>query len=220
MILLSSAAAWLATAARTLAVTALVLLASGVARGTPAAAQEAGSLFATAAEGSQIKVDHSIWTGLLAKYVKRNSDGLNEVDYAAFRAADLAPLRQYLCFARRASIRRPSTGPSSSPSLRICTTPRRSRSCSTTIPSPRSRTSRSVERFFPIVTGGPWKKKVVELSGTPLSLDDIEHGLLRPIFQDPRTHYALNCALDRLPEPPHGSFHRRETGRTAQRSGA
>ena len=29
---------------------------------------------------------------------------------------------------------------------------------------------------------------------TDLSLDDIEHGILRPIFRDPRVHYAVNCA--------------------------
>jgi hypothetical protein len=27
-----------------------------------------------------------------------------------------------------------------------------------------------------------------------LSLDDIEHGLIRPIFKDPRIHFAVNCA--------------------------
>ena len=26
------------------------------------------------------------------------------------------------------------------------------------------------------------------------SLDDIEHRILRPIWRDPRTHYAVNCA--------------------------
>lgn len=41
---------------------------------------------------------------------------------------------------------------------------------------------------------GPWKDKRVEVLGTPLSLDDIEHGILRPTFGDPRVHYAVNCA--------------------------
>ncbi len=42
--------------------------------------------------------------------------------------------------------------------------------------------------------GGPWKAKVVKIKGVELSLDDIEHGILRPIFKDPRIHYAVNCA--------------------------
>ena len=44
------------------------------------------------------------------------------------------------------------------------------------------------------LTGGPWKAKVIKLQGVELSLDDIEHGIMRPIFKDPRVHYAVNCA--------------------------
>ena len=32
------------------------------------------------------------------------------------------------------------------------------------------------------------------VEGEELSLDDIEHRILRPIWQDPRIHYAVNCA--------------------------
>lgn len=41
---------------------------------------------------------------------------------------------------------------------------------------------------------GPWDKKLLQVDGQDLSLNDIEHRILRPIFQDPRLHYALNCA--------------------------
>ncbi|OYY71806.1 DUF547 domain-containing protein [Sphingomonas sp. 28-63-12] len=41
---------------------------------------------------------------------------------------------------------------------------------------------------------GPWDRKVVTVKGMTLSLNDIEHGILRPIFRDPRTHFAINCA--------------------------
>lgn len=41
---------------------------------------------------------------------------------------------------------------------------------------------------------GPWGKELVEVAGEPLSLDDIEHRILRPIWRDPRVHYAVNCA--------------------------
>ena len=40
----------------------------------------------------------------------------------------------------------------------------------------------------------PWKTKRYKVGGETLSLDDIEHGLLRPIFKDPRIHFAVNCA--------------------------
>jgi hypothetical protein len=41
---------------------------------------------------------------------------------------------------------------------------------------------------------GPWKKKVVSLKGEKVSLDNIEHKILRPRFKDPRVHFAINCA--------------------------
>lgn len=41
---------------------------------------------------------------------------------------------------------------------------------------------------------GPWGKKLVSVEGEMLSLNDIEHRILRPIWQDNRVHYAVNCA--------------------------
>ena len=45
--------------------------------------------------------------------------------------------------------------------------------------------------FFAI---GPWDKKLITVEGEDLSLNDIEHRILRPIWRDPRIHYAVNCA--------------------------
>lgn len=41
---------------------------------------------------------------------------------------------------------------------------------------------------------GPWNKKIAEVEGKKLSLNDIEHRILRPIWNDKRIHYAVNCA--------------------------
>ncbi len=43
---------------------------------------------------------------------------------------------------------------------------------------------------------GPWKREWVPLLGRTMSLDDIEHGTLRVRgrFDDPRIHFAVNCA--------------------------
>ena len=40
----------------------------------------------------------------------------------------------------------------------------------------------------------PWKKKISRINGELLTLDEIEHEILRPRFQDPRIHFAVNCA--------------------------
>jgi hypothetical protein len=45
-----------------------------------------------------------------------------------------------------------------------------------------------------LFTRGPWGAKLVAVEGEKLSLDDLEHRILRPIWKDPRLHYAVNCA--------------------------
>jgi len=40
----------------------------------------------------------------------------------------------------------------------------------------------------------PWGKQRFTLGGHRVSLDEIEHGLIRPLFKDPRIHFAVNCA--------------------------
>jgi hypothetical protein len=46
----------------------------------------------------------------------------------------------------------------------------------------------------------PWDKKFIDLKGTMYSLNQIEHEILRPKFQDPRIHFAVNCASYSCPK--------------------
>jgi hypothetical protein len=65
-------------------------------------------------------------------------------------------------------------------------------------------TVREVLRFYPVASirdissgffsFGPWDKELIEVEGEQLTLNDIEHRILRPIWRDARIHYALNCA--------------------------
>ena len=41
---------------------------------------------------------------------------------------------------------------------------------------------------------GPWKREVVTVEGETLSLDNIEHDILRVDFATPYIHYMVNCA--------------------------
>jgi len=45
----------------------------------------------------------------------------------------------------------------------------------------------------------PWKKKIARIDGDLLTLDEIEHDILRPQFRDPRVHFAINCAAKSCP---------------------
>lgn len=43
-------------------------------------------------------------------------------------------------------------------------------------------------------SGGPWKQPVIKWLGKSITLDTLENEILRPTFQDPRVHFAINCA--------------------------
>lgn len=45
----------------------------------------------------------------------------------------------------------------------------------------------------------PWALKVVNLFGKTISLDTVEHGMIRKNYDDPRVHFALVCAARGCP---------------------
>ena len=45
----------------------------------------------------------------------------------------------------------------------------------------------------------PWGQKFIRLKKGVFSLDDIEHKILRPVYKDPRVHFAANCASKSCP---------------------
>jgi hypothetical protein len=60
---------------------------------------------------------------------------------------------------------------------------------------------------------GPWDKSLIQVEGEALTLNDIEHRILRPIWNDPRIHYAVNCASVSCPNLQNRAF----TGATVER---
>lgn len=47
--------------------------------------------------------------------------------------------------------------------------------------------------------GSAWKQQVVRLFGRTISLDDLEHGMIRPDYHEPRAHFALVCGARGCP---------------------
>ncbi len=45
----------------------------------------------------------------------------------------------------------------------------------------------------------PWSIRFANIGGVTLSLDDIEHKIIRPKFQENRIHFAVNCASQSCP---------------------
>lgn len=144
-------------------------------------------------EGSTATVDHAAWDGLLKTYVVTGTDGLNRVAYAKFKADGRAALQAYIKALE-------ATDPSAL---------NRNEAFAFWANLYNAKTVDIVLNAYPVasikdinlgggllasVTGGPWKAKTLKVKGADLSLDDIEHGFLRPVMKDPRVHYSVNCA--------------------------
>ena len=133
---------------------------------------------------------HQAWTRLLGKYVRPSEDGVNRFDYSALRnhatdsaeldtyiatvsGTDFAPLSDDEAFAAWANLYNALT-------IRLITENLPLKSITRIRPSP-----------FAI---GPWKQKIATVGAQKLSLDDIEHNILRQDWDEPRVHYVVNCA--------------------------
>jgi hypothetical protein len=135
------------------------------------------------------------YDALLNRYVKASPDGVNRVDYAGWRAAamDLAALDSYIA---ELSARRPSAMTRADAfafwgnlynavTLKVVLD---------RYPVASIRDIKSDSWFDPKAYAGPWRQSRVTVEGRKLSLDDIEHSIMRPTFKDPRVHYMVNCA--------------------------
>jgi len=49
------------------------------------------------------------------------------------------------------------------------------------------------------ITAKPWHKKFIKLGGSTISLNHIENEIIRKKFNEPRIHFALNCASKSCP---------------------
>lgn len=144
---------------------------------------------------SPAAADDGAYDSLLARYVRASADGVNRVDYAAWRAngADRAALDRYVT---DLALQRPSgfareqafafwVNLYNAATLRVILA---------RYPVASIRDIRSEGVLDPRGLIGPWRTRLVEVEGRRLSLDDIENTILRPTFSDPRVHYAINCA--------------------------
>jgi len=56
-----------------------------------------------------------------------------------------------------------------------------------------------VNKITDLDGGKPWDKKWINIDGKTLSLNNIENDIIRPQFNEPRIHFAVNCAAKSCP---------------------
>jgi len=135
-------------------------------------------------------IDHKVWDGLLKKYIRPAAMGLNRFAYGAVAAADLWALADYLAALQAERI----------------SSHNRSEQRAYWINLYNAATIKTVLEHYPVesirdidlgggfFSSGPWSEPFLKVEGEKLSLDDIEHRILRPIWKDTLIHYSVNCA--------------------------
>lgn len=137
-----------------------------------------------------------VFDELLARYLVQGDDGINRIDYDRWKAnaADRSKLAGYVtalaaqnpsamqrneAFAYWANLYNAAT-------LEVVIDH---------YPVKSIREIKSVTSIFDIKGFiGPWRTTIATVEGRSVSLDDIEHTIMRPTFRDSRVHYAANCA--------------------------
>lgn len=132
------------------------------------------------------QVNHDAWDEILTGYARPAADGVNRIDYNGIKTKGAARLKSYL-----ASLQ----------AIKISEYPR-DEQFAYWVNLYNAATVQVIIDKYPIGSirdiglfgQGPWKDKFLTVEGRKLSLDDIEHGILRPVWKDVRIHYAVNCA--------------------------
>ena len=179
---------------------AIALAALAVAAPRAAGASTLEALFAPSARlwerwtrtdpQSRASVDHSAWDAFLKAYLRPWPDGTTRVAYATVTPDDRAGLAAYL--------ERLAKGPVSAlaraEQFAYWVNLYNALTVKTVLDAYPVRSIRDVTLTHGLFADGPWDAKLISVEGEAVTLNDIEHRILRPIWRDPRVHYAVNCA--------------------------
>ena len=153
-----------------------------------APAPEAWEIWDQADNSSEAVIDHSLWQTVLDDYVKPSADGINRFAYKALAAEGADTLKRYLAAMAKIDPRNYNVAEQQAYWINVYNAV----TVNEVLKYPsKSSILRMGDRFFAV---GPWDDEVFEVAGEDLTLNDIEHRILRPIFKDHRVHYAVNCA--------------------------
>ena len=188
---------------------ALVLVAAALALG---GIQSFSALFAPSADlwprwkaenpASTETLDHSAWDQILAARTAPGADGIARFDYAGVTAEEREALDGYIASlsAQRVTQLKRDEQRALWFNLYNALTVR------LILDHPEAETIQDIDISPGLFSGGPWDAPLVEIEGEEVTLNDIEHRILRPIWRDPRIHYGVNCASLGCPDLPSKAF--------------
>ncbi|WP_298334592.1 DUF547 domain-containing protein [uncultured Erythrobacter sp.] len=154
-----------------------------------ACAPEAGGLGDEsfgAKEGSIDAIDHSRFDALLKQYVVEGDNGVNLVRYEQLQSEAADELTAYLTAMQEIAIEDFGRDEQFAFWANLYN--------AATLDVIIQNYPVDSIRDIGILSLGPWDDEVVTVSGRTLTLNNIEHDIMRPDWQDVRVHYAVNCA--------------------------
>lgn len=127
---------------------------------------------------------------LLQRYVSADNSGLNRVNYAGWAAfaADRAALDSYIQTLEATRV----SALSRNDQFAFWANLYNAVTLDVVLDAYPVRSIRDIRPT--LLATGPWRAPRVTVEGRTMSLDDIEHGVMRATFHDPRVHYSVNCA--------------------------
>ncbi len=144
-------------------------------------------------------VDHAEWGRFLDLYLKDTADGRTAVAYGAVSDADSERLKAYLADLQAVD----PTALSCDEAFAYWINLYNALTVDLIVDNyPLS----SIRTLWSGFRPGPWARRLAEVNGDRLTLDQIEHGILRPYFNDNRVHYAVNCASVGCPNLAHEPY--------------
>ncbi len=139
---------------------------------------------------STARVDFGVWDRFLGTYLVPGSDGINRVAYGRVTDTDHPALKGFIAALAATpvdTLARPEQ-------LTFWINLYNALTVDVVLDHVPLETIRDIDISPGLFAEGPWDAELVEVAGEALTLNDIEHRILRPIWRDPRLHYAVNCA--------------------------
>ncbi|AWN72643.1 DUF547 domain-containing protein [Legionella anisa] len=133
-------------------------------------------------------ISHKLWQDFLNRRIVTNEENINLVDYTHMTQTDLNLLKDYLKSMSEVNINNYN----------------RDEQLAYWINVYNALTVQIIANYYPVTSVqeinispglfsiGPWGANLITIKNTTLTLDDINNRIIRAIWNDPRTHYAVN----------------------------
>jgi hypothetical protein len=139
-------------------------------------------------DSSTAIISHIEWQQMLDHYLVTDNDGLNRFSYGSVTGDDRSKLKRYLRHLSNIKVSQINRNEQWAFWINMYN----ALTIDVVLDHYPVKSIRDISSGF--FSSGPWGKSIIKVEGEDLTLNDIEHRILRPIWRDPRIHYAVNCA--------------------------